>query len=283
LIRRAISNIAWGAADESQMAARLVGWGATGVEVAPARVVSRPDRAEPHELWAYRDFWERHGLPIVATQALLFGRPELQLFAAPTVRGELLEYLTRIIWLSAELGAETLVFGSPKNRRRGELAIDEALAIAESFFRELGRRAEAAGVWLALEANPAAYGGDFVLTAEQAWELVRRVDQPGFGLHLDAGGMLIEPPGGGVGELVRQAGPWLRHYHISQPGLAPLDASSGGQQLAWLFELQRHGYAGWHSIEMVSGGDGESDRLASRALHLVDHWWQAAEQRLVVV
>ncbi len=280
MIRRAISNIAWAAADEPQVAAQLVSWGATGVEVAPARVVSRPDLAEPRELWAYRDFWERHGLPIVATQALLFGRPELQLFGAPAVRSALLEYLTRIIGFSAELGAETLVFGSPKNRRRGGLSVEESLAIAEPFFRELGRRAEAAGVWLALEANPALYGGDFVLTAEQAWELVRRVDQPGFGLHLDTGGMLIEPTAQGVGELVRQAGAWLRHYHISQPQLAMLDACCGNQQIAWLIELQQQGYSGWHSIEMVSGGVGGGDLAVCDALRLVDRWWQAAEQQL---
>lgn len=211
MIRRAISNIAWGAADEPQLASQLVGWGATGVEVAPARVVPQPELAEPHQLSAYREFWEQHGLPIVATQALLFGRPELQLFGTPAVRRDLLEYVTCMIRLSAALGAQTLVFGSPKNRRRGELPLHEAVAIAEPFFRELGRRAEAAGVWLALEANPAMYGGDFVLTAEQAWELVRRVDQPGFGLHLDSGGMLIEAAVADVAELVRQAGPWLRH------------------------------------------------------------------------
>src|SRR5207248_3429675 len=127
------------------------------------------------ELRDYRSAWEARGLPIVAMQALLFGRDDLLLFDAES-RPRLAQYLARIIDVGAALGARALVFGSPKNRRRGALAPETALDIAATFFREMAVRADAAGAFICVEPNPPSYGCDFITTTDEAVGLAERVD-----------------------------------------------------------------------------------------------------------
>ena len=252
-MRLAASNIAWPAEADAEAAALLVAHGATGVEVAPARVCERPWEAPPARVAEYRGFWEDRGLPIVALQALLFGQGDLVLFADAATRRRLFDRLAAIIDLAAGLGGTRLVFGSPKNRLRGCLGSAQAEAIAIPFFRALGRRAADQGVWLCLEPNPPAYGCDFLIDSRQVIEFVGRVDQDGLGVHLDAGAMALaaELPA----EIVPQAGPRWRHFHASEPGLAAV-GTGGVDHAAVAAALGAAAYDGYVSIEMTQGPAG---------------------------
>src|SRR5262249_38901516 len=143
------------------------------------------------EVLSVRRHWERRGLPIVALQSLLFGQPQHQVFGVAAVRRATWDYLAGMIDLAARCGAEALVFGSPKNRRRGALSIDEALRDATVFFRPLGERAARWGVCFCIEPTPPQYGCDFLLDTAQALRFVAQVDQPGLGLNLDTGGTAL--------------------------------------------------------------------------------------------
>ncbi len=110
-----------------------------------------------------------------------------------------------------------MVFGSPKNRLIGNLSHAAAILQSAELFREVGDACAEAGSCLVIEANPVAYGADFCNTLEQAAELVAAVDSPGFGLHVDAGGMALS--GENFEPVLRQAGHLLRHVHASQPNL----------------------------------------------------------------
>lgn len=259
-MRLAVSNIAWPAEADAEAAELLVAHGVCGVEVAPARVCARPWEATVDEAAAYRRFWEDRGLPIVAMQALLFGRNELVLFGEAGVRRELFDHLVAIIELAADLGAARLVFGSPKNRLRGTLARRQADAIAIPFFRDLGRHAQARGVWLCLEPNPPAYGCDFLVDSREVIDFVARVDQDGLGVHLDSGGMALA--GEAPAEVIAAAGPRWRHVHASEPGLAAV-GTGGVDHAAMAAGLRAADYDGYVSIEMVQGPTGTSwrDRL----------------------
>src|SRR5438552_1722928 len=98
----------------------------------------------------------------------------------------MLEYLSKISWLGGQLGAGPLVFGSPKNRIRGDLTFDEALKIAVPFFRSAAGNAQKNGTILCLEPNPPEYGCDFVTNTREALSVVEQVAHPGFRLHLDS-------------------------------------------------------------------------------------------------
>jgi D-psicose/D-tagatose/L-ribulose 3-epimerase len=143
-----------------------------------------------------------------------------------------------------------LVFGSPKNRQRGALALDEALEIACEFFRRLGVRAAGLGVQLCIEPNPADYGCDFIRTLREGAELVRRVDSPGFRLHADSSAMILNGEDAAVD--LAAAFDCLAHFHISDPFLDP-PSRHAERHRSFARQLRALGYAGYVSIEMRSG------------------------------
>lgn len=242
-----VSNIAWPASADAEVADVLAAEGVAGVEVAPTKVWPNPAEATDVELDACRAFWEGRGLPVVSAQSLLFGRPELTLFDDAANRARTLDYLTAVVRACARLGAGPLVFGSPKNRRRGALPSADAFAVAVEFFGRLADIAAREGAVVALEANPPEYGADFVTRAPEALELVRVVNRPGLRLHLDAACMTLA---GDDPAVIAAGRAELCHFHASEPMLAPLGAGSTVPHAALAGHLRAAGYAGYVSVEM---------------------------------
>lgn len=246
-MKLAVSNIAWPAEQDAAVAALLPTLGVRGIEIAPTRLFPDPLDASDADIDAVRQFWKAHGIDIVAAQSLLFGRPDLTLFESEEKRRETHAYLSGIIQLCAKLGAESLVFGSPKNRRRGEMPHDDAVRIATEFFDDLADIAQAEGTCLVFEANPPQYGADFCTTAADAIDLVAAVNHPAFRLHLDTACVtLADDP---LPETFA-ALPLLRHFHVSAPNLAPPSPTDGVDHPAFAALLGNHRPSGWVSLEM---------------------------------
>jgi sugar phosphate isomerase/epimerase len=201
--------------------------------------------ATTSQIDSYRRFWESRGIAIVAAQSLLFGQPQLTLFENSETRAKTLAYLGKTVGICGQLGAEALVFGSPKNRRVGSGGPTEAWQAAVDFFGQLGETAAAAGTTVVMEANPPEYGGDFVTRTAQAIELVRAVGHQGFRLHLDSGCMTLA---GDSVALVGESMPLVRHFHVSEPGLGAI-GSGAVRHADFARELRRYGYSRWISIE----------------------------------
>lgn len=246
-MKLAISNIAWTPELDGDVASELLELGVSAVEIAPTRRWPDPSAASEADAREYREYWRALGMHIVSLQALLFGRADLRIFETAASRAATAAYLERIIRLSANVGACRLVFGSPANRRRVNVNMDEAERIAVRFFRSLGEVAFAHGVELCIEPNPVEYGCDFLTTSEEGVALVRRVDSPGVGLHLDSAAMTLA--GDDPLETIPSMGESLRHFHISEPFLKPI-GSGLVDHGAFAEALAASGYSGWLSIEM---------------------------------
>ena len=246
-MRLAVSNLAWPRTEDPAVRDRLMAMRVQGLEVAPTVVWPDPRSATRGEVKAYRLFWESAGLPIVALQAILFGRSDLVLFRDEETRGVLRDHLVGMMRLGSELGAGVLVFGAPKNRLVGGLGREEAEVIALPFFRSLGDEALRYGVTIGLEPNPVAYGCDFLTTAQEGLAFVQKVDHPGIRLHLDSGAMHLA--GDEPGAAVSRALPWLCHVHLSEPDLVPI-GTGGVDQQAMADALRQAGYERWVSLEM---------------------------------
>jgi D-psicose/D-tagatose/L-ribulose 3-epimerase len=246
-MRLAISNIAWPSGADATVMPLLHTHGVEGVELALTKVWPEPLAVSADEVRAYREGWEKQGLRIVALQALLFGKPHLTLFGSEQARGQMRDYLTRMIERAGLLGARVLVFGSPKNRLRHGQSPAEAWAIAVPFFRELGGIARRHGVCFCIEPNPPAYGCDFVTTVAEGIELVDAVADDGFGLHLDTAGMSLagDPPMASI----LAAGNRCQHFHVSSPFLAEVDGATVTHN-EFAQALREADYQSWLSIEM---------------------------------
>ncbi len=265
-MKLAISNIAWDREEEAEAAAVMSELGVSRVEIAPTKAWDNPLVATDRDIAAYRQWWESRGIEIVALQSLNYGHPEFQIFQGEGLREEFLKYLQDIIVLGAKLGANRMVFGSPKNRLIGSLSNAEAQTIARKFFTSLGETAAKHGAILCIEPNPTAYGCDFVTDSLSGIELVKTVNHPGFGLHLDAAGLTLA--GDDPSVVIPAARPYLKHFHLSEPFLEEV---RGGKvdHSAIKNALVGSNYGHIVSIEMKPGQAGTNIPRVRRAIEYV--------------
>ena len=244
-MKLAVSNIAWPYEDETAVLNILKQGGAQGVEVAPTKIWPDWKGASPESAEAYRKSLNDQGLEIPALQAILFGRPELQVFDRST-HNAFFDHLNHVAELAHGLGAKVLVFGAPKNRQRRSVAFQDAWPVAVDFFRAAGQIGVKNEVAFGLEANPVEYQCDFLTNLDEVVRMVGEVDSPGIGVHLDAGAMYMT---GDLGHMIRNLPVPPCHYHASEPMLAPVGPGVVDHGLG-ITELKKRGYADWVSIEM---------------------------------
>ena len=247
------SHIAWPPDDEASALRLLRGLGLDEIEVAPLRAFGDPLAATESAVRERAAWYNEQGFRIGSFQALLFGTDGLELFGSQKSGERLKSLLIAIGRMAGWAGAGPMVFGSPRNRLRGSLSHAEAMRRAAVFFREVGDACAAAGSCLVIEANPQAYAADFCTSLEQAAELVEAAASPGFGLHVDAGGMALS--GENFDSSLRQSAHLLRHVHASQPHLGSFaEPDAIHARIAVL--LREVGYTGSVAIEMRAQADG---------------------------
>lgn len=245
-MKLAFSNIAWTPHDDPDVLALLREHGIAGIEVAPTRVWRNWEGATPAAAHAYRSRLHSVGFDVPALQAVLFGRPEARLFHR---EGEVafVSHLTHVAELAGALGADAVVLGAPRHRDRGSLAMEEAFDRAAEVLFGLAETFFARGTCLCIEPNPRRYACNFIVNASEGAELVRRVNHPGFGLHLDAAAMFLE--GDDPAHLWPEVGSLVRHFHLSEPDLGDF-CNPQVPHRANLDFLKSTSYAGWCSVEM---------------------------------
>lgn len=253
-MRLAVSCLAWTVVECDDVAIALRRHGASGIEIVPTGLWGDWDRAlaaQPADIPPPLSGFARPSM-----QSLVFGLPDHKLFGTSEAEDRLVDHLGRLIDMAGRLGVRALVFGSPKNRLRGELSPAAAVDRFERFAERLAPRAAAVGALLCLEANPTRYGCDFVTGTPELVEVFERIRRPGFGLHFDTGAALINEED--LPDLIRRVGPALDHFHVSEPGLATFGSASD-RHAAFAAALREINYRHWVSIEMLRGPRGIAD------------------------
>lgn len=253
-MRLAVSSIAWANEEEADVAATLQELGVKYVELAPTKLWNDPTEATADQAREVVAWWNEFGIEIAAFQSMLFARPDLKLFESESNRRECLKYLKDFIRLAGVMGVKKMVFGSPKNRQRGELSKAQADAIATEFFKEIGETAEQHGVIFCIEPNAPQYNCDYITNATEGAELVRAVGSKGFGLHLDAACMALA--GDDLGQSIRDNADLLEHFHISSPMLEQVEERDDVAHNVAAEALRQIGYDKLVSIEMRPGDAG---------------------------
>ena len=244
----AVSNIAWAGHSNEPFLDILASEGAQGLELAASLVWSEPVETTAAQRAEWRSTVESRGLVITGLHALLFTRPDLQLLAAGENRQRVREYLMRTIDLCAELGGQYMVMGGPKNRRRGDLSVEEAEKRGASILHQVGEYAARCGCFFALEALPAP-GCDFITNLRECEEMVRLADSSGVRLHLDSGAADItdgEATDDALVKILRRA----YHCHVNDFDLLPPGSKTPADHQRSARLLTDAGYEGWVSIEM---------------------------------
>lgn len=228
-----ISNIAWDPVDDDAVAALLQRAGVDMIDVAPSKYFQDFATADSRAIKEVRKWWQARGIRILGMQSLLFGTKGLNVFGDAAIQRLLLEHLRHVFRIAEALGADRLVFGSPRNRDRGVLTVEQANDVAAAFFREVGKTAAEHGVTLCLEPNPVRYGANFMTETASTANVVQLVDHPSVKMQLDTGAIFInnERPA----EVLPRYSHLIGHIHLSEPDLVPL--GSVGSDHAGMAEL----------------------------------------------
>jgi sugar phosphate isomerase/epimerase len=247
-MRYAICNETFEGWDHERVCAFVAKLGYKGLELAPFTLAPRITDVTATQRRSLRKQAEDHGLSLLGLHWLLAKTEGLHLTSQHAeIRKKTADYLVELARCCADLGGEFLVFGSPAQRRipAGATPI-QAADWAIDTFRQAAAGIGDAGVKLLLEplSPPEA---DFMNTAAEAVELLKRIDHPAFALHLDVKAMSTEEMP--ATELIRSNFGRLRHFHANDPnkrgpGFGPTDF------VPILRTLQECGYDGWVSVEV---------------------------------
>lgn len=263
-MKLAVSSIAWTNEEEEEVAVKLQQLGVKYVEVAPTKLWPDPTKATQNQIQEYMSFWQGYGIEIVAFQSMLFTNPNMKLFENSDNRQQTLEYLKEFTRLAGDMGAKILVFGSPKNRQRGDTRLEDADIIAGEFFKELGLHAQQHHTKFCIEPNPVDYACDYVTNTQQGIEIVREVNNPGFGLHLDIAGMTLA--GDDITASISDAAELLSHFHISSPYLEQVEERDDIKHREAADALRSINYDKFVSIEMRPAVAGENVSRVEKAV-----------------
>lgn len=250
-MRISVSTIVWPDAWDTDFYDILASHGIDHVDIAPTMIAKNWEELTPQRLAAFKSFVGDQGFVIAGMQSLFFNLPEAKLFGTPVQRQDFIDHLSRLADIAAQLGATRLVLGSPPNRNRGEMDLNDASARFMEYLYPMLETYRDAGLVLCLEANPAPYGSDFMTDYEQAAALVSRIDMPSFQINFDTGCCVLG--GDNPVPVVDAYSGLFGHVHISEPHLKDLSESVVDHP-GVADALSRAGYDGVACLEM-RGGD----------------------------
>ncbi|HEX3997550.1 MAG TPA: sugar phosphate isomerase/epimerase family protein [Pirellulales bacterium] len=242
--------------------------GYTGIEIAPFTLGSDVRAIDAAMRSQTRMLAERAGLEVVGLHWLLAKTSGLHLTSPDAeVRRRTGDYLADLAHLCRDLGGSILVLGSPQQRNLlPGVSPAEGTAHAQEVIERALPALEETGTVLGIEPLSAA-DGNFLLTAAEGAELVRRLGSPHCRLHLDCKAMSSETEFGKtlpIPELIRRHRADLVHFHANDPNLR----GPGFGELDFkpiLAALNETGYDGWVSVEVFDYSPGP-ERLARESI-----------------
>jgi sugar phosphate isomerase/epimerase len=222
--------------------------GYTGIEIAPFTLANRVTEIAPQKRAEVRATAEAAGLEVVGLHWLLAKTEGLHLTSPdPQTRRRTADYLAELGRCCADLGGHLLVFGSPQQRQLlPGVTREQGMQYAAEVFGSVVPVLEETGATLALEPlGP--QETNFLVTTEDAVELVEQVASAQVRLHLDCKAMASEDMP--IPQLIRRHRMLLAHFHANDPNRR----GPGFGDLDFVPILQALGaidYQGWVSVEV---------------------------------
>ena len=236
-----------------------------GVEIAPFTLADRATDVTAERRAQLRRAAEKAGVAVVGLHWLLVKPPGLYVtHTDPGIRRRTADYFIDLVRLCSDLGGRLMVIGSPKQRNLlPGITRERAMGYACEVFGRALPEAERCGVTLAIEPLTPRET-DFINTAADGVELIRRLDHPRFRLHLDVkamSGSEKEP----VPDVIRKNAEFLHHFHSNDPNL--LGPGMGEvDHRPILKALKDVNYKGYVSVEVFDYRPG-AEHIARRSLN----------------
>lgn len=224
--------------------------GYQGIELAPFTLTADARQCDAKMRTEIKNAAAEYGLPITALHWLLVSPLNLHINAIDAAkRQEAVDFLRGLIDFAGDIGAEIMIFGSPKQRVVEDNLQSAWKRAADSYSKVLSTLEER-GVTLCMESLPAPEC-DFVMTAAEAAQMVADVNHPNFKLMLDTKSLCGESgdlSGKAAAELIGQWGKQCHYYHANDANRrAPGYGDTDFHLIA--SALKQADYDGWVSLE----------------------------------
>jgi len=204
-----------------------------------------------------------HGLEMVGFHWLLAKTNGLHLtHPDPAITKKTFEYTQHLIDICAAMGGTVMVWGSPDQRTlEPSWNVNDSHKRVIDFFQRLTPHLADAGVKIALEfLGP--QETNFLNTAKETIEFIKKIDSPQVRLHLDVKAMASDSRP--IYDVVTESVEWAVHVHANDPNLAgPGMGEIRFPQIA--DALVKGGYDGWISVE-VFDTNLEPDYMAAESI-----------------
>jgi sugar phosphate isomerase/epimerase len=250
----------WKIEDVFGHAAKL---GYSAVEIAPFTLADSVTDISPAERRRIREAAERSKIQIAGIHWVLV-KPEGLYINHPdrSIRDRTARYFCELVDFCADLGGKIMVVGSPKQRNvMPEVSPEQAREWAANTFRDSVAQAEQRQVTVCFEPL-APVETNFINTAREAIEFVRRLPSTRFQIILDVKAMCSESKP--IPQIIRESWPHFAHFHANDknlkgPGFGEVDFKPIAAA------LKEVGYSGFVSVEVFNFDEG-AESIAGRSL-----------------
>ncbi|MBG90168.1 MAG: D-tagatose 3-epimerase [Verrucomicrobiales bacterium] len=237
--------------------------GYDAVEIAPFTIAPYVTDISADERKRIRAAADKHSIAISGLHWVLVKAEGMHLTDPDDkTREKTAQYLVDLVDCAADLGGNTIVVGSPKQRDLQEgVSFEQGWQWATDCFRRSVMRGEERGVTVCFEPL-APSETNFINTAEQAIEFVDQLHSPSFKIILDCKAMSSESKP--IPQVIKESWPNFAYFHANDenlkgPGFGNTDFKAIGAA------LREVGYKGVVSVEVFNFEEGP-EVIATRSL-----------------
>ena len=228
--------------------------GYDAVEVAPFTIAKSVTEIPDAERRRIRQAAKNAGIAISGIHWVLVQAEGMYLTHPDTeIRQRTAKYFCDLVDFCADLGGQTIVVGSPKQRNIMEgVTHDQAWEWATGVFRDAVTRAAQKNVTLCFEPL-APTETNFINTAAEAVQFVQQLNSPHFKIILDVKAMTSEAKP--IPQIIRESWPNFAYFHANDanlkgPGFGDVDFKPIAAA------LKEVGYQGYVSVEVFKFEEG---------------------------